>query len=61
MYKLEAEVYSYSRSKGLFAGLSINGSNISVDKSANANFYGPKVLHTLFLPMVQVTQRKWVI
>ncbi|MES2278687.1 MAG: lipid-binding SYLF domain-containing protein [Bacteroidota bacterium] len=39
-YKLEAEVYSYSRSKGLFAGLSINGSNISVDKSANANFYG---------------------
>jgi len=41
-YKLEAEVYSYSRSKGLFAGLSINGSNISVDKSANANFYGSK-------------------
>ncbi|QKJ28669.1 lipid-binding SYLF domain-containing protein [Mucilaginibacter mali] len=41
-YKLEAEVYSYSRSKGLFAGLSINGSNISVDKSANANFYGGK-------------------
>lgn len=39
-YKLEAEVYSYSRSKGLFAGLSINGSNISVDKSANAKFYG---------------------
>jgi lipid-binding SYLF domain-containing protein len=41
-YKLEAEVYSYSRSKGLFAGLSVNGSNISVDKSANANFYGGK-------------------
>jgi lipid-binding SYLF domain-containing protein len=39
-YKLEAEVYSYSRSKGLFAGLSINGSNISIDKSANANYYG---------------------
>jgi lipid-binding SYLF domain-containing protein len=48
-YKLEAEVYSYSRSKGLFAGLSINGSNISVDKSANANFYGPKATsHTIF-------------
>ncbi|WP_211309726.1 lipid-binding SYLF domain-containing protein [Mucilaginibacter yixingensis] len=39
-YKLEAEVYSYSRSKGLFAGLTVNGSNISVDKSAIANFYG---------------------
>ncbi|WP_074493680.1 lipid-binding SYLF domain-containing protein [Mucilaginibacter polytrichastri] len=38
--KLDAEVYSYSRSKGLFAGLSINGSNISIDKSANAKFYG---------------------
>lgn len=38
--KLDAEVYSYSRSKGLFAGLSVNGSNISIDKSANANFYG---------------------
>ncbi|QJD95904.1 lipid-binding SYLF domain-containing protein [Mucilaginibacter robiniae] len=39
-YKLDAEVYSYSRSKGLFAGLSINGSNISIDKSANTSFYG---------------------
>lgn len=39
-YKLDAEIYSYSRSKGLFAGISINGSNISIDKSANANFYG---------------------
>lgn len=39
-YKLDAEVYSYSRSKGLFAGISINGSNISIDKSANASFYG---------------------
>lgn len=48
-YKLEAEVYSYSRSKGLFAGLSINGSNISVDKSAIANFYGSGATsHTLF-------------
>jgi lipid-binding SYLF domain-containing protein len=39
-YKLDAEVYSYSRSKGLFAGLSINGSNIAIDKSANTRFYG---------------------
>jgi len=48
-YKLEAEVYSYSRSKGLFAGLSVNGSNISVDKSANSAFYGSKATsHTIF-------------
>jgi lipid-binding SYLF domain-containing protein len=39
-YKLEAEVYSYSRSRGLFAGVTINGSDLAIDKSANANFYG---------------------
>jgi lipid-binding SYLF domain-containing protein len=39
-YKLEAEIYSYSRSRGLFAGISINGSNLGIDKSANHNFYG---------------------
>lgn len=39
-YKLEAEVYSYSRSRGLFAGITIHGSNLSIDKSANASFYG---------------------
>ncbi|NCD69639.1 lipid-binding SYLF domain-containing protein [Mucilaginibacter agri] len=41
--KLNAEVYSYSRSKGLFAGLSVAGSNLAVDKKANANFYGKEV------------------
>jgi len=42
-YKLEAEVYSYSRSRGLFAGVSINGANLAVDKNANYTFYGPAV------------------
>jgi lipid-binding SYLF domain-containing protein len=39
-YKLEAEVYSYSRSRGLFAGVSIHGSNLGIDKKANASYYG---------------------
>jgi len=39
-YKLEAEVYSYSRSKGLFAGISLSGSAIDIDSKANAAFYG---------------------
>jgi len=39
-YKLQAEVYSYSRSRGLFAGITINGSNLGIDKKANAHFYG---------------------
>src|ERR1700761_2303192 len=39
-YKLQAEVYSYSRSRGLFAGITINGSNLGIDKKSNAAFYG---------------------
>lgn len=39
-YKLEAEVYSYSRSKGLFAGISLSGSAIDIDGKANEAFYG---------------------
>lgn len=38
-YKLDAEIYSYSRSRGLFAGISLNGSSLSIDKNANHNFY----------------------
>jgi len=38
--KLDAEIYSYSRSRGAFAGISIDGSKLYVDKSANAAFYG---------------------
>jgi lipid-binding SYLF domain-containing protein len=37
--KFDAEVYSYSRSKGLFAGISLNGSKLSVDQDANTAFY----------------------
>ena len=39
-YALKAEVYSYSRSRGLFAGITINGSDLSIDKDADARFYG---------------------
>ncbi|HEU4364111.1 MAG TPA: lipid-binding SYLF domain-containing protein [Candidatus Krumholzibacteria bacterium] len=38
--KLDHEVYSYSRSRGLFAGVSIDGSKLSVNRDANARFYG---------------------
>lgn len=34
-----AEVYSYSRSRGLFAGVALDGTSISVDRKANANYY----------------------
>jgi lipid-binding SYLF domain-containing protein len=39
-YKLQAEVYSYSRSRGLFAGISINGTSLAIDKKENAAYYG---------------------
>jgi lipid-binding SYLF domain-containing protein len=42
-YKMEAEVYSYSRSRGLFAGISINGADLAIDKSANSAFYGDNI------------------
>lgn len=42
-YKLEAEVYSYSRSRGLFAGITIHGSNLAIDKQANHAFYKNKM------------------
>ena len=38
--KLEAEIYSYSRSKGLFAGISLSGSALDVDVKFNQAFYG---------------------
>jgi lipid-binding SYLF domain-containing protein len=41
--KLNAEIYSYAKSKGLFAGISLEGAHISADKNANAKFYGSGV------------------
>ena len=38
--QFEAEVYSYSRSRGLFAGVSLEGAGVTIDKQANAAFYG---------------------
>lgn len=38
-----AAVYSYSRSKGLFAGVSLEGAVIATQKDANARYYGHPV------------------
>lgn len=38
--QLRAEILSYSRSRGLFAGATINGASVAEDKDANARFYG---------------------
>jgi len=38
--QLRAEVYSYARSRGLFAGVSLDGSVIQVDREADRAYYG---------------------
>jgi lipid-binding SYLF domain-containing protein len=38
--QLRAQILSYSRARGLFAGVTINGSTIRQDRDANARFYG---------------------
>ncbi len=38
--ELKAEIYSYSRSRGFFAGLSLDGTILQIDDAANAAFYG---------------------
>jgi len=40
---MRAEVLSYSRARGLFAGLSLEGSSLRPDKEANEQVYGKKV------------------
>lgn len=41
--KLNAEILSYSRSKGIFAGVSLNGAVVQADKSGDQAMYGAKV------------------
>jgi lipid-binding SYLF domain-containing protein len=38
--RFRAEVYSYSRSRGLFAGVALEGAGVTMDRKSNAAFYG---------------------
>ncbi len=40
---MDAEILSYSRNKGLFAGVSLEGSTLRSDGSANEKLYGQKL------------------
>ena len=35
----DAEIYTYARTRGLFGGIALDGSVISIDRSANASLY----------------------
>lgn len=41
--RLDAEIYSYARARGLFAGVSLEGARIGSDEKAIARFYGEAV------------------
>ena len=41
--KLNAEILSYSRAKGVFAGVSLDGAVVQADKSGDAAMYGHHV------------------
>lgn len=40
---MKAEILTYSRSQGLFAGVSLEGSTLRQDSGANENLYGKKI------------------
>ena len=42
-WHLKANILSYSRSKGLFAGVSLDGVVVNQDKKANAGYYGSEL------------------
>src|ERR1700730_18329189 len=42
-WKMRAEVLTYSRARGLFAGVSLNGAAIKQDKDSTRDFYGRMV------------------
>ena len=42
-WKMNAEILTYSRAKGVFAGLTLNGAAITVDDDTMAAIYGPGV------------------
>jgi lipid-binding SYLF domain-containing protein len=41
--QLRAQILSYSRARGLFAGVTINGSTVRNDRDANERFYGRRL------------------
>jgi lipid-binding SYLF domain-containing protein len=40
---MQAQMLSYSRSQGVFGGVSLSGSTLRSDDDANENLYGQKV------------------
>ncbi len=53
---LKAKAISYAKSKGLFAGVALNGAVISIDPYANSRFYGRSIPVTDILNDYQINE-----
>jgi lipid-binding SYLF domain-containing protein len=51
----DSEVYAYSRTRGLFAGVSIDGTVLSFSKRSNRAFYGAGAINTDAITSGKVT------
>ncbi len=57
---LQAAIYTYSRSKGVFAGIALDGAYLSIDSEANHEVYGKAVTADDLLMRSEVRSRKAV-
>jgi len=54
--QLNAEILTYSRSKGLFAGVALKGTAVTPDNNLNEAFYGMKASDVLNGAVARVPQ-----
>jgi lipid-binding SYLF domain-containing protein len=47
--ELKSEIYSYARSKGLFAGISLEGARLAPNQQDIIHYYGPGVTYKRLL------------
>ncbi|HEX4050973.1 MAG TPA: lipid-binding SYLF domain-containing protein [Steroidobacteraceae bacterium] len=52
---VNAEIYSYSRSRGLFAGVALDGTVLAFDRGANRAFYGDRPVTSDMITSGQVS------
>jgi lipid-binding SYLF domain-containing protein len=55
--RLKAEILSYSRSRGLFAGVSLDGSSLQIDPRAEAMYYRGKKTPTSAMKLVAAVDK----
>jgi lipid-binding SYLF domain-containing protein len=58
--QLHAQILSYSRSKGLFAGIDLSGGVLRPDESANREAYGTKAPHEILAGVPDMASRDFV-